>query len=243
MHHCQRNLAGLRIASAATQPVFAGQLAQFAIAIESDAKTMRHEISAATAESVGSPVSIAANERAVPTLEIAAPNRGRLLLNHIEVSTNYPFGLFRAWTHIHIPMTCIVYPKRAERADSPPPMETDIGGAQDSMRGDDDFAGLRSFHPGDSPRRIAWKAYARGQELQVKQYAGTAVTSHLFDWDSMPGIGTEARLETICRWIEDAHAASRAYGLRIPGVDIPVNVGNAHRQRCLTALALFGLGT
>jgi uncharacterized protein (DUF58 family) len=140
-------------------------------------------------------------------------------------------------------MTCIVYPKPAERTDAAPPMETDIGGAQDSARGDDDFAGLRSFHPGDSPRRIAWKAYARGQELQVKQYAGTAVTSHLFDWDSLTGIGTEARLEKICRWIEDAHAASRAYGLRIPGVDVPANVGNAHRQRCLTALALFGLGT
>jgi uncharacterized protein (DUF58 family) len=242
MHHCQRNLAGLRIASAATQPVFAGQMAQFAISIESDAKTMRHEISAATHESTGMPVSISAHERAVSTLELEAPKRGRLLLNHIEVSTNYPFGLFRAWTHIHIPMTCIVYPKPAERTDAAPPMETDIGGAQDSARGDDDFAGLRTFHPGDSPRRIAWKSYARGQALQVKHYAGTAVTSHLFDWDSLPGIGTEARLEKICRWIEEAHAASRAYGLRIPGTDIPANVGNAHRQRCLTALALFGIG-
>jgi uncharacterized protein (DUF58 family) len=241
MHHCQRNLAGLRIASAATQPVFAGQMARFAIAIESDAKTMRHEISAAANESAGTPVSIAAHERAVPALEIEAPKRGRLLLNHIEVSTTYPFGLFRAWTHVHIPMTCVVYPKPAERSDAAPPMETDIGGAQDSARGDDDFAGLRTFHPGDSPRRIAWKAYARGQELQVKQYAGTAVTSHLFDWDSLSGMDSEARLEKICRWIEDAHAVSRAYGLRLPGVDVPANVGNAHRQRCLTALALFGL--
>jgi uncharacterized protein (DUF58 family) len=243
MHHCQRNLAGLRIASAATQPVFAGQMARFAISTDRDSKTMRHEISAATDKSVSTPVSIAADERAVPTIEIEAPKRGRLQLNDVEVSTNYPFGLFRAWTHVHIPMTCIVYPKPAERSDAAPPMETDIGGAQDSARGDDDFAGLRTFHPGDSPRRIAWKAYARGQELQVKQYAGTAVTSHLFDWDSLTGIGTEARLEKICRWIEDAHAASRAYGLRIPGVDVPANVGNAHRQRCLTALALFGLGT
>ena len=41
-----------------------------------------------------------------------------------------------------------------------------------------------AFIPGDSPRRIAWKAYAREQGLQVKVYAGTAVTSHSFDWDS-----------------------------------------------------------
>jgi len=156
------------------------------------------------------------------------------------VSSNYPFGLFRAWTHVHVPMSCIVFPQPAAHCEPPPPMETDIGGAQDSQRGDEDFAGLRTFQSGDSPRRIAWKAYARGQELQVKQYAGTAVTSHLLDWDSMPGMNVEARLSRLARWIEDAYAAGRAYGLKIPGADVAVNVGGAHRQHCLTALALFG---
>ncbi len=242
MHHCQRNLAGVRIASAATTPVFAGQIAQFAIAINHDAKVIRHEMTVTADDYASAPTTVAPNDRAVVTVELPAPQRGRLQLDHLEVSTNYPFGLFRAWTHVHVPMSCIVYPKPADRGESPPPMETDIGGAQNSQRGDEDFAGLRSFQPGDSPRRIAWKAYARGQELQVKQYAGTAVTSHLLDWDSLSGSNTEARLSRLCRWIEDAHAAGRAYGLRLPGVDIPANIGNAHRQRCLTSLALFGLG-
>ncbi|HEY5806392.1 MAG TPA: DUF58 domain-containing protein, partial [Povalibacter sp.] len=112
-------------------------------------------------------------------------------------------------------------------------------GAQDSSRGDEDFAGLRSFHAGDSPRRIAWKAYAREQGLHVKLYSGTAVTSHQFDWDSLPGLGNEARLSQLCRWIEDAHAAGHAFGLKLPGVTLPPNIGPAHRQRCLTALAVF----
>ena len=34
MHHCHRNLAGLKIASAVTDPVFAGQVARFRVAIE-----------------------------------------------------------------------------------------------------------------------------------------------------------------------------------------------------------------
>jgi uncharacterized protein (DUF58 family) len=241
MHHCQRNLAGVCIASAATQPVFAGQLAKFAIALHHEARVIRHEIVVAADGSISAPVSIAAQERAVANVELLTRQRGRLLLDHLEVSTQYPFGLFRAWTHVHIPMSCIVYPKPAERSEAPPPMETDMGGAQDSQRGDEDFAGLRGFQAGDSPRRIAWKAYARGQELQVKHYAGTAVTSHLLDWDSLPGMSTETRLSTMCRWVEDAHAANRAYGLRMPSIDIPANIGNSHRQRCLTALALFGL--
>jgi uncharacterized protein (DUF58 family) len=43
----------------------------------------------------------------------------------------------------------------------------------------------------------------------------------------------------MCRWIEDAYAARRAFGLRLPGLEVPPNIGAAHRQRCLTALALF----
>ena len=112
---------------------------------------------------------------------------------------------------------CVVYPRPSERGVPPPPLETDTGGAQDAVRGDEDFAGLRAFHPGDSPRRIAWKAYAREQGLQVKVYAGTAVTSHLFDWDALPALGVEARLSQLCRWIEDAYTAGRAFGLRDAG--------------------------
>jgi uncharacterized protein (DUF58 family) len=76
-------------------------------------------------------------------------------------------------------------------------------------------------------------------EGQVKLYAGTAVTSHVFEWDALQGMDVEARLSQLCRWIEDAHNAGRAYGVKLPGVEIPPNVGSAHRQRCLTSLALF----
>ena len=40
--------------------------------------------------------------------------------------------------------------------------------------------------------------------------------------------------------IEDAHAEGHAFGIRLPGTDLPADIGPAHRQRCLTALALFG---
>jgi uncharacterized protein (DUF58 family) len=37
----------------------------------------------------------------------------------------------------------------------------------------------------------------------------------------------------------DAQAAGMSYGLRLPGVTLPVATGDAHRERCLQALALF----
>lgn len=239
MHYCHRNLAGVHIRSAASDPVFAGQTARFRIALENTAPLARHELTVQNDHSVATAARVDPNGRAILEIELPAPRRGLLPLDHFEIGTRHPFGLFRAWTHLHMDIKCIVYPRPSERGLPPPPLETDTGGAQDAIRGDEDFAGLRTFHPGDSPKRIAWKTYAKEQGLHVKLYAGTAVTSHLFDWDALPGVALEARLSQLCRWIEDAYAAGRAFGLRMPGIDIPPNIGPAHRQRCLTALALF----
>jgi uncharacterized protein (DUF58 family) len=239
MHYCHRNLAAVRIRAAACEPVFAGQQAKFRIALENVAPVSRHELSIENEYSAADPVRLAPNGRAVLEISVPAQHRGQLALDHFEITTRHPFGLFRAWAALHMDIRCVVYPRPSERGLPPPPMETDTGGAQDSGRGDEEFAGLRTFHPGDSPRRIAWKAYARGQGLHVKVYAGTAVTSHLLDWNSLPGLGVEARLSQLCRWIEDAHAGRHAFGLRLPGTEIEPNIGAAHRQRCLTALALF----
>jgi uncharacterized protein (DUF58 family) len=239
MHYVHRNLAGVRIASSLCEPVFAGQLATFRIAIENLARIARHEITIGNDHGIATPVRIDAGARAILEVQLPASRRGLLPLDHFEISTRHPFGLFRAWAYLHMPIRCVVYPRPSERGMPPPPLETDTGGAQDASRGDEEFAGLRAFHAGDSPRRIAWKAYAREQGLQVKVYAGTDVTSHLFDWNATKGQGMEARLSQLCRWIEDAYAEGRAFGLRLPATQIPPNIGPAHRQRCLTALALF----
>jgi len=239
MHHCHRNLAGVRVGASAADPVFVGQTARFRIAVENAAPLARHEIAVANESGAAEPRRVESAGRATLEVEVAATRRGQVALDHFEITTRHPFGLFRAWAYLHMEARCIVYPRPSERGRLAPPFETDTGGAQDVVKGDDDFAGLRSFHPGDPPARIAWKAYAREHGLQVKVYAGTAVTSHIFDWDALPGMGVEERLSQLCRWIEDAYAEGRAFGLRLPALDIAPNIGPAHRQRCLTALALF----
>ena len=239
MHYAHRNLASVRLASSLCEPVFAGQLATFQVAIENTSRVARHEITISNDHGSAKPTRIEPAGREILRLTLPALRRGTLELDHFDISTRYPFGLFRAWAYVHMPIRCIVYPRPSERGLPPPPLETDTGGAQDATRGDEEYAGLRAFHAGDSPRRIAWKAYAREQGLHVKVYAGTAVTSHMFDWNAVKGHGVEARLSQLCRWIEDAYADGRAFGLRLPGIEIPPNIGPAHRQRCLTALALF----
>ncbi len=239
MHHSHRNLAGVRIQSAGCEPVFAGQMARFRIAIENPSPLTRYELTASNEEGIAEPQRIEPGARAVLEVTVPAETRGPLPLRYFELATRHPFGLFRAWSVLHMDLRCIVFPRPSGHGKPPPLVETDTGGAQDLSRGDEEFAGLRSFHPGDPPSRIAWKAYAREQGLQVKVYAGTEVTSHLFDWDTLRGLGVEAKLSQLCRWIEDAHAAGHAFGLKMPGTHIPANVGASHRQRCLTALALY----
>jgi uncharacterized protein (DUF58 family) len=239
MHHCHRNLAGVRVRSAGTEPVFAGEDATFRIALENAATLARPELEVRNENTRAQPERVDPNQRVVMDLNVPAAKRGYLRLEQFEVATQHPFGLFRAWTYLNMDLRCIVYPRPAPKGRKPPPFETDTGGAQDVARGDEEFAGLRAFHAGDSPRRVAWKAYAKDESLQVKLFAGTAVTSHRFDWDALQGMDVEARLAQLCRWVEDAYAAGRAFGMKLPGVEIPENIGPAHRQRCLTALALF----
>jgi uncharacterized protein (DUF58 family) len=239
MHHCHRNLAGVRIATAGSEPAFATERARFRISVENAAALTRYGIAISNDHGVSQAVHLGPAERAVLELSLPATRRGLLELDQFEVSTGFPFGLFRAWSHVHLATSAVVYPRLAPSGRTPPPTETDTGGAQEGRSGEEDFAGLRSFQAGDSPSRIAWKAYAREDKLVTRLYSGTAVFSHSFDWHSLHGLDTETRLSQLARWIEDASAQNKAFSLRLPGEVIPTNIGPAHRHRCLTALALF----
>lgn len=239
MHHCHGTLSGLALRLAATESAFVGTELRFRFTLESHARTPRPRIELGFGRQAASIVDVPSAGSAVGELALAAQRRGRVPLERFVVATRHPLGLFRAWAVVHGEYAAIAWPAPAPRGRTPPGVATDTGGAQDHARGDADFAGLRPYQAGDSQRRIAWKAYARGQGLHTKQYAGTDVVSHLFDWDSLPALGTEARLEQLCRWVLDAHERGEAFGLRLPGQAIEPNLGTAHRERCLTALALF----
>ena len=239
MHHCHGTLSGLVLRLAATESAFAGSEVVFRLLLENAALAPRPRIELGIGREPTCVVDVPATGSAPAELALPARRRGRVVLGRFVVATRHPLGLFRAWSVLHCDYQAVAWPSPTGRDRLPPGVATDTGGAQEHARGDDDFAGLRPFQPGDSLHRVAWKAYARGQGLHTKQYAGTDVISHIFDWDSLAPLGTEARLAQLCRWVIDAHDHAEAFGLRLPGVSIEPNVGTAHRERCLNALALF----
>ncbi|NJD30494.1 MAG: DUF58 domain-containing protein [Gammaproteobacteria bacterium] len=239
MHHCHGTLSGLSLRLLATDPAFAGQDVRFEVLLENGSSAMRPRIEVSRNDEAPRTIDVPALGSAPAEVDVHAARRGRIPLDRFVVATRHPLGLFRAWAVVHPEYSAVAWPRPAERRIPPPGVETDTGGAQDRAQGEEDFAGLKPYQAGDSLRRIAWKAYARGQGLHTKQYAGTDVVSHVFDWDSLPGLDTESRLSQLCRWVLDAHEHGEAFGLRLPGLAIEANIGTAHRERCLTALALF----
>jgi uncharacterized protein (DUF58 family) len=242
MHHCHGTLRGLRLRLLATDSAFVGQAVKFRLVLENASAAARPRIELSVDGAVTGIADVPAGASAEAEIAIPATRRGRVSLSRFEVATRHPLGLFRAWAVVHADYGAVAWPKPAQRGRLPPSVETDTGGAQDRAPGEADFAGLRPYQVGDSLHRIAWKAYARGLGLHTKQYAGTDVVSHVFDWDSLEGLDTEARLSQLCRWILDAHERDEAYGLRLPGRLIDANVGSAHLNRCLRSLALFDTG-
>ena len=84
MHYCHRNLAGVQIRSAASEPVFAGQTARFRIALENGAKLARHELVVANEHGIARPVRVESGGRVVLDLEMPAPQRGLLTLDSLR---------------------------------------------------------------------------------------------------------------------------------------------------------------
>jgi uncharacterized protein (DUF58 family) len=240
MLHTYRNLANLRIAATHAAPVHAGERARFTVEIGNASGHARYALALTRDGTDTAVVDVPARESCMASIAVSAPRRGVLRPGKLTLSTYYPLGLYRAWSYLELDLQCVVYPHAAPPGLPLPALMPAHRDGAASAAGDDDFAGLRPYHAGDSPRRLAWKASARGGDLLAKQFSGRAIAECWLDWDNTPReLDLEARLSWLARWVLDAHAANIGYGLRLPDVTIPIAVGDKHRARCLEALALF----
>lgn len=240
MHHCHNNLLGIRVALEGTpRAVFVGEPAEFRIALGNEAGTPRYELELVQDGAVAGPIDLAAGTHDALTLVRPTTRRGWVALGRFTVRTYHPARLFRAWSSIHMSAACLVYPLPAPPGRpllaSPAAESLGTGGR---LPGDEDFAGLRAAVAGDPPRRIAWKAYARSDQLLSKQFAAAEQSSHWLTWDALPELGAEQRIAQLARWCLDAEQAGRRYGLEIPGAVVELGTGKAQLERCLRALAL-----
>jgi uncharacterized protein (DUF58 family) len=238
--HAFRNLSGLQISVVPAGRVFAGETAGFEVTIDNPHRLARYAVCVAHPAGPAQSVDCREQQSGQCTLRVPALARGRLYPGRLTVFTRYPLGMFYAWSYVEPDRFAIVYPRPEATL-----VAVQAGTAADGKRvahaaGQDDFAGLRPWHAGDSPQRIAWKAVARGQGLLTKQFIGESGSQLWFDWDTLPSaIGDEGRLSRLARWVIEADNTGSSFGLRIPGRTLAPAAGEAQREAALEALALY----
>ncbi len=245
--HTFRNLANLRIAGGRARAVFAGDTAHFIVHLENPGDMPRYAVNLTHDKRDWTTVDIPARTTVSTAAGVPARRRGLLRPGRLTLFTRYPLGLVYAWAYLELDVRCIVYPRPAAPGLPLPPPAMSAGAGSERGRGQEDFAGMRQYHVGDSPRHIAWKLAARDQGLLTKQFSGHAEAELWLDWSSLPpAMGTEEKLSHLARWVIDAHESGLSFGLRLPGKTVEMENGDAQRERCLEALALFeapGQGT
>jgi uncharacterized protein (DUF58 family) len=239
IHHCQANLAGLRVEVAGAAPVFAGDDIRCRVRVQNTAAAARWQLRAGPDDPDGAAIDVPAGGTTDIELALPTARRGLQPCPPIRISTTHPFGLFRAWAWLYPELELLAWPKPAPAATLPAGGPTgDADGSGGDVPGTDDFAGLRALVPGEPPSRVAWKAYARGGELLAKDYrSGGGLV--VLDWSALGSADTEGRLSLLTRLVLEAGTSGRAFTLRLPGPGVGPGRGREHVHQCLRRLALY----
>ncbi|MFC5480605.1 DUF58 domain-containing protein [Massilia suwonensis] len=245
-----RNLAHLRLKAGRTPAVFAGQEASFELQLIDAGKRPRYAIRV-DSEGKGAPrhaADVAAGGETTLRLSVPTDRRGWLAAPRLVLSTRFPLGLFRAWSYWQPDLRALVYPFPEEDAPALPRGSSGTRAVGIGAGGEDDFAGVRPYQPGDSLRRLAWRQIARldpldGGQLATKHFEGGARDELVLDLAALPPqLDLELRLSRMTRWVLEAESRALPYAFRLGATSFEASSGPAHAAACLRALALHGLG-
>lgn len=172
------------------------------------------------------------------SMPLATQQRGWQDLLPITISTRWPFGVFVVWTYLWPEEKVLVYPALEE---SPPklPIEANSSDGIEVKAGDEDLRYLREYRSGDSPRRIAWKASARGDELLTRELESPRGKDLLLDYQALASLDHEARLSRLATWCVMANQQGLNYALQLPKQQLDTGQGDAHLEACLRMLGAY----
>lgn len=254
MHHTHSNLRLLSLKVTPMEPVFCGEPARFRLSINNEDGHDKFHIDVAVKKSGKWPrwqflkafeplqklEHIEADNNRACTLSLPSHQRGWQALNDLRLASEYPIGLFYTWTVYPQNASVLIYPEPRGHLPLPTPPGAGKQQVQREQSGDDDFAGLRNYRPGEPLHRVAWKAMARDGVMRSKQFSSPEGHELTLRWQELLDLADdEARLSQLCRWVLQAESAGHRYALDLPGVFITSGRGEAHQHHCLKTLALY----
>ena len=236
-HQTVAQLRGLRLLSLRAETVHAGDPMPVEYLFENEGASARFGLLLEQDEQRQG-FTLDADSRHTVRLSLATHRRGWLQPGRVRLSSEYPFGIVRAWSWLYPELDLLVYPR--PEADSPPlPAQSGQGSGQRVRFPGDDWHGLRDLQSGDSPRCIAWKASARSDRLLVREFADPVADDLVLDYALLAGLDPEQRIERLTRWVLCASAEQKSFRLFLPGRELGPGQGPEFAARCLRELALL----
>ena len=236
--HTYSNLSGLCLEALRGFPTFAGEVAEFELQLRRTRERAYYAIELGWPGEPSARHSLLDTQIATVKLFHRSQRRGWLRPGRLTVQTVYPLGLLRAWTRIDLDIAALVYPRPIAGPRPGGGDDQAENGARALTKGSDDFYGFRNYRSGDNLRHVLWRAYAKGQPLQSKQFAETQVQSHWLSYDACEG-DREHRLGVLCYWVLEFERKGEVFGLQLPGASLAPDSGAEQRERALRMLALF----
>jgi len=239
MLHTWKNLAGLTLSGHGAESVHAGQDAGFAVTVQAAQGRSQHGIQLGWLEQLTT--AEPGQESDDVTVWYPTRQRGWLRPDRLRVSTEFPLGLFHAWSWVDLQLETLVYPT-PDKSDVDVESLALTGQGEGAVRpdGNEDFAGLRETVPTDPLAHVSWKSFSRTGELLTKQFHDYADERFWLDYRSVSGYEAEEKLSRLCGLVLHYADQQAQFGLWLPDRVIEPAQGEVHVQDCLTALALHG---
>jgi uncharacterized protein (DUF58 family) len=248
MHMTHRDLRGLSLHMRPPVSAHVGEAVWMEVVIDNPDARPRYGIGLYAGRAKGGAqrvvwTDVPPGSASVVRLGVMAPRRGWVELPRVTVLTRFPFGLFQSWSLWHPATRVLVYPK-PETPAAPLPANTLMPSPHPhrATAAQGELDGVRDYQRGDALRQIAWKKSSRTIEatgmLVSRDRDARQRPQWWLDWQQAGGAPGEARLSRLTAWVLLADRSGAAYGLLLPHLELPPDTGDAHRQRCLEALAL-----
>lgn len=238
--HAFKNLLGLTFTPDARTHSAVGEIASFDIQISSSYQHDHHGLLLKVENVEPIRADVIAGKATQVRLALQARHRGWLKLPRILLKSYFPLGLIHAWAYIDLDHRALIFPRPI--ASDQPPLGAGQGdeGIYISAQSGDEFQGFQNYQPGSPLSQIAWKQYARGAGLHLKDYRALQSEHFWLDWQALNVSDTEMALSHMSYWVNYFADNNIEFGLRLPSITIERGAGDVHRLNALTALALFG---
>ena len=244
MHYTHSNVIGLNITSQAAKNIFCGEQALFPITLRNKKNKIRHAIWL-TSGGFQQLCDLEVNQDKSFELKQPSIQRGYLNCDDIIITSQFPIGLFFCWSKRHnTKQRCLVYPQPLDLISITD--NASEAGKQEQTKSikldSGDYAGMKSYQPGDRLRDIHWPSLAKTQKLVTIEHEMKSNSSINLSWFSLPNtMNTEDKLSQLCFWLLNAEKDNIQYQLEMPNQTVEFNRGKTHLNECLTILALWGI--